>query len=389
MSAAVANGPVRVLMVLTVRFAKNGITNSVLNAVSRLDPARVRCDLVSPNAPEPEAESLFQRTGGRVFVLGGRNRNPLSYMRALENIVRSREIEVLHAHGNSATLLAEMRAGARGGAKARIAHSHNTTCRMKLADRLLRGAFYRSYTSAMACSAAAGEWLFPDRAFEVLNNAVETERFRFQEALRSETRAELSLEPDAFAVLHIGAFNAQKNQAFLIGAFAELLQTRDNAALLLVGDGANRAHCEALAGRLKIAKSVRFLGWRDDIPALLSAADAFALPSLHEGLPLTLVEAQCAGLTSLASDRVTPEAALTKLVSFHPIGTERAFALALAKAEAQNRDAVSREAIERIKAAGYDVSGSAERLMRMYESLAGRTEGVRTDSPRLQLTFEV
>lgn len=383
MSAAVVNEPVRVLMVLTVRFAKNGITNSVLNAISRLDPSRVRCDLVSPNEPDADAKAAFERTGGSVFVLDGRNRDPLAYMRALSNLIQKRQIEVLHAHGNSATLFVEMRAGIRGGAKARIAHSHNTTCKMKLADRLLRGAFYRSYTSAMACSAAAGEWLFPNRTFEVLNNAVETERFRFQEALRTEARAALGLEKDAFAVLHVGAFNAQKNQKFLIGAFAELLQTRAKAALLLVGDGENRALCEALADRRNIAQNVRFLGWRDDMPALFSAADAFALPSLHEGLPLSLIEAQCAGLTSFASDRVTREAALTELVSFHPIDSERAFALALAKAEAQNREAASKEAICQIKAAGYDVSDNAEWLMRKYESLAGKTERLGTDSPRV------
>ena len=150
MSASVVNEPVRVLMVLTVRFAKNGIANSVLNTVSRLDPARVRCDLVSPNEPDAEAKAAFERTGGQVFVLGGRNRNPIAYLRRLADIVRSWEIEVLHAHGNSATLYTEMRAGIRGGAGARFAHSHNTTCKMKLADSLLRGAFYQSYTDAIA-----------------------------------------------------------------------------------------------------------------------------------------------------------------------------------------------------------------------------------------------
>lgn len=379
MSAAVTNEPIRVLMVLTVRFAKNGIANSVLNYVSRLDPARVRCDLVSPNEPDADAKAAFERTGGRVFVVGGRNRNPFAYMRALTHLMQKRQIEILHAHGNSATLLVEMRAGIRGKAKARIPHSHNTTCKMKLADRLLRGAFYRSYTNALACSMAAGDWLFPNRAFEVLNNAVETERFRFHEALRNKMRAALGLETDAFAVVHIGAFNAQKNQAFLVGAFAELLQIKANAVLLLVGDGTNRAPCEALAARLKIAKNVCFLGWRDDIPALLSAADAFTLPSLHEGFPLSLVEAQCAGLECLVSDRVTPEAALTALVSFCSIDSEHAFALALAQTKEENRDAASKEAIARIKAAGFDVSGNAERLMRKYEAIAGRAANEQAD----------
>jgi len=372
-SARVADEPVRVLMVLTVRFAKNGITNSVLNTVSRLNPARVRCDLVAPNEPNANDKALFERTGGTVFILGGRNRNPIAYLRRLADIIRSREIEVLHAHGNSATLYTEMRAGLRGGAGARFAHSHNTTCKMKRADSLLRGAFYRSYTDAVACSEAAGDWLFPNRPFTVLNNAVETERYRYSEALRAETREVLGLPDESFAFLHVGAFNEQKNQAFLLGAFANLHSERPNARLLLVGDGANRASCEALCNRLDIGNVVSFLGWREDIPALLSAADAFALPSLHEGLPLTIVEAQCAGLSCVVSDRVTPETALTELVSFCPIDSERAFADALAKVQKNARAPASENGIARVKAAGFDAEENAQWLMELYESRTGRS----------------
>ncbi len=367
MSAKVADEPVRVLMVLTVRFAKNGITNSVLNTVSRFDPARVRCDLVTPNEPDAKDKAVFERTGGTVFVLGGRNRNPLVYMKILAGIVRSREIDVLHAHGNSATLFTEMHAGLRGGANVRLAHSHNTTCKMKLADSLLRNAFYRSYTGAIACSKAAGDWLFPNRPFTVLNNAVETERYRYSDALRAETRAALGILKDSLVLLHAGAFNEQKNQAFLIGTFAKLLGMRPNAELLLVGDGPNRASCEALASRLGIASAVSFLGWREDIPALLSAADAFALPSLHEGLPLTIVEAQCAGLCCVVSDRVTPETALTDLVSFCSIDAEQAFADTLAAVPKNARMSASGEAITQVKAAGFDAQENAKRLMELYE----------------------
>lgn len=369
MSASMAGSPVRVLMVLTVRYAKNGITGSVINYVSRLDPARVRCDLVSPNEPDAQGRAAIERTGGTIFVLHGRNRNPVSYLRALAGIIRSREIEVLHAHGNSATLYLEMRAGQIGGAKVRIPHSHNTTCRMKLADRLLRGVFYRNFTDAFACSQAAGKWLFPRYPFTVLNNAVETDRFCFDPAVRNEARTALGLKEDAFALLHIGAFNAQKNQTYLIGAFAQLQKLNRNAVLLLAGDGGNRGSCEALAARLGLAERVRFLGWREDVPALLFAADVFVLPSLHEGLPLTLVEAQCAGLNCIASDRVTREAALTGLVSFCSINTEEAFATAIAQTKEQERITASTKAIARVKEAGFDVRSNVERLMLTYETL--------------------
>jgi glycosyltransferase involved in cell wall biosynthesis len=100
----------------------------------------------------------------------------------------------------------------------------------------------------------------------------------------------------------------------------------------------------------------------------LSAADAFVLPSLHEGLPLTLVEAQCAGLFCIASNRVTREAALTSLVTFAPIERAESFALAMTSAQRPVREEASKEAIARAMEAGYDVSQNAETLMGLYES---------------------
>lgn len=357
-------------MALTVKYGKNGIANCVMNYIEGLDPARVRCDLVCPNEPGTEARALVEQTGGSVFVLPGRNRHPLRYIRALSGVVHERQIEIVHAHGNSATLAAEMIAAKRGGARVRMPHSHNTTCNMKTADTLLRGIFYRSSTHNIACSVAAGEWLYPKRTYTVLNNAIDTTRFRFSQKVRVQAREQLGVAPEDFVFLHIGAFNEQKNQAFLVTAFHQLLPQKQNARLLLVGDGARRASCEARAEALGISKHVSFLGLRDDIPALLSAADAFVLPSLHEGLPLTMVEAQCAGLCCVVSDCVTREAALTELVAFVPIERAEDFAAAMARMEPMEREQASGMAIIRAQEAGYDVMQNAETLMQIYESAA-------------------
>ena len=369
MRELVAN-PVRVLMVLTVRYGKNGIANCVTNYLSRMDPARVRCDLVCLNEPDETARALVEQTGGSVFVLPGRNRRPLRYIQQLTNLVREREIEIVHAHGNSATLTAELLAAKRGGAGVRMPHSHNTTCNMKAVDKLLRGVFYRTATDNLACSVAAGEWLYPDHPYTVLNNAIDSKRFQYSAAKREETREQLGLKQDDFVFLHIGAFNEQKNQAFLLEAFERLLVQKPDARLLLVGDGARRASCQARAEARGIRKQVSFLGLREEIPALLFAADVFVLPSLHEGLPLTLVEAQCAGLPCIVSDKVTREAALSVMVSFAPIEHAQAFADAMATAAQTQREEASTRAIARAQEAGYDVAQNAEALMHIYESAA-------------------
>ena len=218
--------PVRVLQVLTVPFKQNGITRCVMNYVSRFEATRVRCDLVAPNAPDEESAKLIERTGGQVFVLRHRNADPLSYIHQLSLIVSERNEQIVHAHGNSATLAFEMMAAKLGGAKIRIPHSHNTTCKMKLADKALRGLFRHSYTDAMACGEAAGEWLFEEKPFTVLHNAIAAEHFHFDANKRAFARGEYGIPEDAFAVCHVGTFNEQKNQRFLIEAFALLLKSK-------------------------------------------------------------------------------------------------------------------------------------------------------------------
>ena len=361
--------PVRVLQVLTVPFKQNGITRCVMNYVSRFEATRVRCDLVAPNEPDEESAKLIERTGGQVFVVRHRNSDPLGYIQQLSLIVSERREQIVHAHGNSATLAFEMIAAKLGGAKIRIPHSHNTTCKMKLADQALRGMFRHNYTNAMACGEAAGQWLFGDKPFTVLHNAIPVEHFHFDGNKRAFTRGEYGIERDTFAVCHVGTFNEQKNQRFLIDAFAQLLKNKPDSVLLLVGEGDLEPACRQQAKALGIESCVRFLGPLQDVSAVLSASDVFALPSLHEGLPLTLVEAQCAGLPCVASAFVTREAALTNIVSFCGIEKAEAFAEALASVQAVDREKASDEAIEKVRAAGYDVTNNAETLVKWYEAL--------------------
>lgn len=374
------DSPVRVLEVLTVPFKQNGITRCVMNYVSRFDSARVRCDLVAPNLPDEASIRMVESTGGEVFVLDRRNGDPAGYMHRLSIIVSERGEQVVHAHGNSATLAIEMLAARNGGAKVRVAHSHNTTCKMKLADRLLRELFYQNYTDAMACGEAAGKWLFGERPFAVLNNAVPAEKYHFEESKRAFTRGEYGIEPDAFAVCHVGTFNEQKNQLFLLEAFRELLNVRPESFLLLVGEGPNRTKCEQKAKALGVSDRVLFTGVLADVTGILSAADVFALPSLYEGLPLTLIEAQCAGLPCVASEHVTREAALTPLAAYAPIESAAEFARALAGQAARDRDAASEDAISLVRAAGYDVTANAESLSKWYETLARRASAAQADS---------
>ena len=308
----------RALHILTVKFSQNGIAAFAMNVFRAMPREAVCMDFVAPNLPMPGVLEEIEARGGRVFVLPNRNRNPVAYIRALQKIIQQNGYDLIHAHGNSATLYVEMLAARRAGVGVRIAHSHNTACKMKLADKLLRPLFYNSYTHAMACGREAGEWLFPGRPFTVIQNAVDPAVFAFDSQLRARVRADLACG-DAPMVCHVGTFNDQKNHVFLLTAFEKLHEKLPNAQMLLVGSGPLLEATKARAAAMGLSSNLHFVGAVESAAPYWNAADVFVLLSRYEGLPFTLIEAQCAGLPCLVSEAVTQEAFLTPDVVALPI----------------------------------------------------------------------
>ena len=370
----------RLLNILTVRFGANGITVFVMNYYRHIDRAAVCADFIVPNPVPARVQAEVTKNGGHIYVLPQRNRNPFSYRGAVKKIVSDNHYDIVHAHGNSATLAIDLLAARDGGAPVRIAHSHNTSCKMKLADRLLRPAFYGSFTHAMACGREAGEWLFGSRPFTVVQNAIDTALFSFHAEDRARVRAELGLDKDAFVLCHVGTFNAQKNHSFLIRVFARVAKRLPNARLLLIGDGALRDAIELDAYKRKLTDKVISIGAVPSTASYLAAADAFTLPSLHEGLPFTLIEAQASGLPCFVSDVITPDAFFGDLVTPLPLSASPdAWADAICSSygapdgEAA-RASASHAATARILERGYDIERNAVELLKLYRAYTGEPE---------------
>ena len=355
--------PIKTLQIVTTRFAANGITSCVLAAMEGMGD-EASCDVVALN--EPDA-ALRSRCGGDVFVLPMRNRNPVTYVRKLAEIVRRGNYDIVHAHGNSCTLLTEMIAARQGGARVRIAHAHNTSCKQQLLHAVLRPLFDRAYTVGAACGRAAGRFLFHDKRFTVLNNGIDTARFAFNAKERARLREEMQLE-DRRVLLHVGSFNAQKNQNFLLAPFKKAYEKDPSLCLLLVGAGERLSAVRAETEHLGLPEdAVRFLGRRNDVDALLSAADVFVLPSLFEGFPIAMIEAQCAGLACLAADTITTDAKICAKVRFLPLKaeewTEAMLDLAI---ETEGRGI----AADAVRWAGFDKKDTAKALLGFYRSQA-------------------
>lgn len=371
----------RILITSSNPITKDGITSIITSIVSSIGGGDIVFDLLCPNVPDKKYCDIFSAQGGTVYRVERSVMHPIRYIRQMTGVIKSNRYDILHSHGNSASLLMEMLSGIFGGVRVRLAHSHNTTCRSVWTHRLLSPLFRLSYTDALACGEQAGRWMFGSRPFRVIHNGIDVEKYRYSEKNRSAIREQYGIPGDAFVVGHVGSFNESKNHSFLLDAFSALSRELPTARLLLVGDGKLRADIERRAAENGLAQRVVFTGAVDNVSQCLSAVDLIMMPSLFEGLPLTLIEEQANGLRCLASDTITREVNITGLVSFLPIsegvGAWVKAAVSLAKRGIADRAADSADAGRKIADAGYRFADSAKELERIYHERFTQSQGLR------------
>ncbi len=167
-----------------------------------------------------------------------------------------------------------------------------------------------------ACSTEAGIYLFgKKRKFEFIPNAIDLEKFEYNEQTRKEIRKELDLE-GKLVIGNVGRFNLQKNHSFLLDIFNEIVKKNKDSILLLIGTGELEENIKQKIKELKLEKRVKLLGVRKDVNKLYQAMDIFLMPSLFEGLPLTGVEAQASKLKCYFADTITKEVIISNNVKF-------------------------------------------------------------------------
>lgn len=145
----------------------------------------------------------------------------------------------------------------------------------------------------------------------VIRNGINMELYRKAAQSRTQTRDILGIAQNSFVVGHVGRFNDIKNHAFLLEVFDHVHKLRDDARLLLIGAGENEDRIRSRISELGLDECVTILSHRSDVPELLSAMDVFVFPSLLEGFPISLLEAQAVGLRCVAADTINRSAFLS------------------------------------------------------------------------------
>ena len=361
------NNMIRLLTISTTKFELDGITNVIMNYYRTMDKSDMQIDFVIPNIPRKDLKEEIKRNGGQIYVLGNRMRNPISYVRNLTKLIKERNYDIVHAHGNSCTLALEMYAAKKGGAKVRIPHIHSTSCKYKIIHVLLRKVFHTFRTHAFACGQKAGEWIYKDEPFEIIRNGINIEKYCLNEEIRKVYRDKYNLNGKK-VIGHVGRFSYQKNHEFLIKVFSELCKINDNYRLLLVGDGILKQEIEQMVNNMNLSSMVIFAGKTPNVPQLMQAMDVMVLPSRYEGLPLTLIEAQAACLPCFVSDAVSSEVAITDLIYFISLDKSPAeWAKIIDSYVYPNRKEIVGEVTSRIIEQGYSIKDNAVVLKKLYK----------------------
>ncbi|WP_432629602.1 glycosyltransferase [Brotaphodocola sp.] len=194
----------------------------------------------------------------------------------------------------------------------RIIHAHNNNYNrpFKVKDKIYELYFHmtkRYYlTHELACSTLAGDWLFHNKNYTVIPNAVEFEKFSFSNQVRERIRTKYGLRENQLVIGFCGRLVEQKNPEFLLEIFEQLYYKNSETVLLIVGDGILRKKMEEKI-KEKCLKNIIFTGSVSDVENYMQAMDCFLLPSRFEGFGIVLLEAQAAGLPCFTSKNVVPE----------------------------------------------------------------------------------
>lgn len=313
--------PIRVL-IIGMHDKIGGVETFLMNYYRNMDRNKIQFDFISIY-DKLCFEDEIQQLGGKVYKIYSEKRNPIKYYRQLNKIIKDNQYRIVHINMLSLANILPIIVSKSRKVKHIIVHSHNSNTPSGILRKILNyinKPFLHFVTDFFACSELAAQWMFGKRILKkhnckIINNAIELDKYKFNEDLRSNIRKKLNIE-NKFVIGHVGRFSYQKNHEFLIDVFYEVQKEEKNAILLLIGEGELEEEIQKKVKRLGIESNVIFLGTTDRVQDYLQAMDLFILPSRFEGLPVVGIEVQASGTKCIFSKNITSEVKVTNNVEF-------------------------------------------------------------------------
>lgn len=357
-----------------------GTETFLMNYYRKINREHIQFDFLT-NKEHIVFEDEIRQLGGKIYKVLSPKAGYIKYKKSIRNFFEIHAKEYLAIWMNTSILinLDYLKYAKKYGIKSRILHSHTS--------RNFKGPLFgflhfinkkisvKKYaTDYWACATAAGKWFYTEDllrtdSFCVISNAIDVDKYKYNESIRQLYREQLDLG-DAFVLGTVGRLIPLKNHSFMIDILAEILKKRENSCLVLVGDGELFDALKEKANHMGIADKVKLLGSRQDVPQILQTMDVFLLPSEFEGLPLSLLEAQAAGLVCYASDVITDEVKVTSEVNYLPLesGAKKWADTILEKTN--NVDRI--QLYEEVKQSRFDIIGATRDLEQKFLKMEQR-----------------
>ena len=350
-----------------------GAESMVMNLYRAIDREHIQFDFIIHTQEKQAYEDEITLLGGKIYRFPPFTGTNIFDVRKRWNnfFLEHPEYKILHSHVRSYASIYLPIANKNGVTT--IVHSHSTSNGSgisSLVKNVMQFPLRYQADYCFGCSKEAGEWLFgkkvvTSKKYKMIKNAIDTEKYKYNESIRNKYRNELNINENTKVYIHIGRLHEAKNHSFLLELFRELHNLNPDSILLIVGDGNLHLKIQQKIVELGLNDSVKMLGARNDVSNILQAADCFLFPSLWEGLPVTVVEAQASGLRCFVSDKVTKEVNVSSLVINITIDKGVSpWVEEIKKYKFERYDV-----IDEIKKAGFDIDSSATWLSNFYRGL--------------------
>ena len=352
---------------------RGGAETMIMNLYRAIDHTVIQFDFIVHSDSQNDYKEEIEQSGGKIYVFPKfKGYNVFQYQNKWNSFLNShQEYKIVHSHVRSyASVFFPI---ARKHGLKTIVHSHSTSNGTGLKSSIknfMQKPLIKQAEYLFACSDISGKWLFGEDAIKrdnyyLVKNSIDVEKYRFNVKTREKYRKYLHIE-NKIVYGHVGRLSKSKNHDFLLEVFQKIVNKQDNAVLLIVGDGELKKDIQDKIQKLCLQEHVYMLGSRNDVCDILQAVDMFLFPSLWEGFPVTVVEAQAAGLPCIISETITKEVKLSSNVIYLPIsnGTEIWVETALKMIDSRypkNADLVI--------SAGFDVQTTAKWLTDFYRGL--------------------
>lgn len=357
--------------------SNGGQESYLFNTLAHMDQTGLKIDILTPYyADNHRYIKQIEDRGGVVYSFGlpfnpGGSR--WNIFKPLNELLKKNVYDCIHIHSGSIfALMVGALAAKKNRVKKIIVHSHAAGdlkgIKYYLIKFIASVIFQYSNVIYCACSDIAGEWKYSRRIVNkkmiVLKNGIDCQKFQYDEEIRKRRRIELGIENNTILVGNVGRFSKQKNQFFSVMVFENLHKKLPDSKLLLIGEGDIKKDVQKQVYDLGLTGSVIFLGNTPFVNEYLDAMDIFLFPSLYEGYPISMIEAQCNGLEVFASDSITSASKLVDNVIFMSLNkSPEDWARHIFEKGKFTRN---KENSKKIVHAGFDINDTAADMRKVY-----------------------